>query len=68
MNILFLNAGRRCELIKAFKNVLSKFPGGGLVFGSDLTPLAPALKFVDRHVLFLTPHRRVLNLTLWRFV
>ncbi|MCH2206458.1 MAG: ATP-grasp domain-containing protein [Lentisphaerales bacterium] len=54
MNILFLNAGRRCELIKAFKSVLSKFPGGGLVFGSDITPLAPALKLVDKKVIF--PH------------
>ena len=54
MNILFLNAGRRCELIQAFKNVLSHFPGGGLVFGSDITPLAPALSFVDKKIIF--PH------------
>ncbi|MCM8535670.1 MAG: ATP-grasp domain-containing protein [Lentisphaeraceae bacterium] len=54
MNVLFLNAGRRCELVKSFKRVLSKFPGGGLVFGSDISPLASALQFVDEKVLF--PH------------
>jgi FMN phosphatase YigB (HAD superfamily)/glutathione synthase/RimK-type ligase-like ATP-grasp enzyme len=54
MNVLFLNAGRRCELIKAFKRVLSKFPGGGLVYASDITPTAPALQIVDGKVIF--PH------------
>lgn len=54
MNVLFLNAGRRCELVKSFKRVLSKIPGGGLVFGSDISPLASALQFVDEKVLF--PH------------
>ena len=54
MNILFLNVGRRCELVKEFKKILPRFHGGGLIFGSDINPLAPALKKVDRAVIF--PH------------
>jgi len=54
MNILFLNVGRRCELVKEFKKVLPRFQGGGLIFGSDINPLAPALQLVDRSVIF--PH------------
>ena len=54
MNILFLNVGRRCEIVKEFKKVLPRFQGGGLVYGSDINPLAPALKKVDRAVIF--PH------------
>ena len=52
MNILFLNVGRRCELVKAFKKVLPGFGGGGMVFGSDIDPLAPGLQFVDESVIF----------------
>ena len=46
MNILFLNCGRRVELIQAFK------ASGlyGTIFGSDIDHHAPALSFVD-HVL-----------------
>lgn len=54
MNILFLNVGRRCELVREFKKVLPAFPGGGLVYGSDVNPLAPALSKVDESVIF--PH------------
>lgn len=54
MNILFLNVGRRCELVREFKKVLPSFPGGGLVYGSDVNPLAPALSKVDESVIF--PH------------
>ena len=54
MNILFLNVGRRCEIVKEFKKVLPRFQGVGLVYGSDINPLAPALKKVDRAVIF--PH------------
>ena len=54
MNILFLNVGRRCELVREFKKVLPSFPGGGLVYGSDINPLAPALSKVDESVIF--PH------------
>ena len=54
MNILFLNAGRRCELVDAFKKVIGRFSGGGLIFGTDINPLAPALAKVDRSIIF--PH------------
>ena len=51
MNILFLNAGRRCELIENFKITLQK-TGGGTIYGSDISPLAPALQKVDQAFLF----------------
>lgn len=54
MNILFLNVGRRCEIVREFKKVLPRFQKGGLVFGSDINPLAPALAKVDRPVIL--PH------------
>ena len=54
MNILFINAGRRCELVRAFKKVLPSLGGGGLVYASDINPLAPALQFADESVIF--PH------------
>lgn len=54
MNILFLNVGRRCELVREFKRVLPSFSGGGQVYGSDINPLAPALSKVDESVIF--PH------------
>ncbi len=54
MNILFLNVGRRCEIVSEFKKVLPRFKGGGLVYGSDINPLAPALSKVDKAVIF--PH------------
>ncbi|MEE2959629.1 MAG: ATP-grasp domain-containing protein [Myxococcota bacterium] len=47
MNILFLNAGRRCELIQAFKKVMPQF-GSGRVIATDIVPTAPALAFADR--------------------
>lgn len=53
MNILFLNVGRRCELVECFKNAL-KQRGGGKVYGSDISPLAPGLQVVDESVIF--PH------------
>lgn len=51
MNLLFLNVGRRCELVESFKSALTK-RGGGTVYGSDISPLAPALQVVDRAVIF----------------
>lgn len=56
MNILFLNAGRRVELLAAFKKALA-VRGGGLLFATDVNPLAPALYFADRHELM--PRRDV---------
>jgi len=54
VNILFINAGRRCELVRAFKKVLPSFGGGGLLYASDIDPLAPALQLADESVIF--PH------------
>lgn len=51
MNILFLNVGRRCEIVDSFKNALS-IRGGGLVLGSDISPLAPGFQVVDKSVVF----------------
>lgn len=53
MNILFLNVGRRCELVKAFKKVMPQH-GSGRIIASDIVETAPAFEFVDKAVLF--PH------------
>jgi carbamoyl-phosphate synthase large subunit len=53
MNLLFLNAGRRAELIELFRDALVR-QGGGRLYGSDLNPLAPALQVVDEAFIF--PH------------
>ncbi len=50
MNVLFLNAGRRCELMELFKAALER-RGGGLVCASDISELAPALYKADRKAL-----------------
>ena len=47
MNVLFLNAGRRCELIQAFKKVMPQF-GSGRIIATDIVPTAPAMAFADR--------------------
>ena len=47
MNLLFLNVGRRCELVAAFGRALVQV-SPGLVWGSDPNPEAPALAQVDR--------------------
>ncbi len=46
MNLLFLNAGRRCELVDSFRAALAR-RGGGRIHGSDIVDWAPALRFVD---------------------
>ena len=53
MNLFFLNVGRRCELVEAFRRALA-LRGGGIIFGSDVSPLAPGLQVVDHSVIF--PH------------
>lgn len=53
MNLLFLNAGRRCELVDRFREALL-VRGGGTIWGSDIDPKAPALQLVDRATIF--PH------------
>ncbi len=52
MNLLFLNVGRRCELVEAFRRALGS-RGGGLIFGSDISEMAPARSVVDHF--FLLP-------------
>ncbi len=53
MNILFLNVGRRCELVRAFRSSLTA-RGGGVIFGTDIDPHAPGMHYVDRAEVF--PH------------
>jgi len=53
MNLLFLNVGRRCELVERFREAL-RVRGGGTIWGSDIDPKAPALQLVDRAKIF--PH------------
>ncbi len=50
-NLLFLNVGRRGELVELFRDTLNKV-GGGIIYGSDISPLAPALNIVDRPHIF----------------
>ena len=45
-NILILSAGRRVELVKAFKNASKKL-GKGKIIAADATNTAPALYFAD---------------------
>ena len=49
MNIFFLNAGKRCELIESFAKVLPSV-SPGIIWASDPDRLAPALRIVDRVV------------------
>jgi len=53
MNLLFLNAGRRCELMDLFRSALAR-RGGGRVCASDISELAPALYKADSRALL--PH------------
>lgn len=47
-NILFCSAGRRCKLLKDFKDSLH---GRGKIVATDLSPVAPALFFADESYL-----------------
>ncbi len=51
MNLLFLNVGRRCELVESFRRALQR-RGSGWIFGSDISPLAPGLQVVDQSAIF----------------
>ncbi len=46
MNLLFLNAGRRCELLQSFRQALA-LRGGGQIHASDVVEHAPALHHAD---------------------
>lgn len=47
-NILFCSAGRRCGLLKDFRESLN---GNGLLVATDNSPVAPALYFADKQYL-----------------
>ncbi len=47
-NILFCSAGRRCKLLKDFKDSMR---GSGKIVATDLSPVAPALFFADESYL-----------------
>lgn len=50
-NILILSAGRRVELIQAFKKAADKLNIKSSIIGADMSGLAPALYFADKHKL-----------------
>lgn len=50
INILFLSAGRRVELIKAFRKAMESYNTEGKLIAVDLVDTAPALYFADEHV------------------
>lgn len=51
-NILILSAGRRVELLNLFKEAAKKMNINSDVIAGDLSRLAPALYFADKHILF----------------
>lgn len=48
VNVLFTSVGRRVELINAWKNEYKNLEINGLVIGTDIDPMAPALAVVDK--------------------
>jgi carbamoyl-phosphate synthase large subunit len=48
VNLLFPSAGRRVELLRAFKRAYASLELDGCVVATDIDPLAPALRVVDR--------------------
>ena len=50
INILFLSAGRRVELIKAFRKAMKSSNTIGKLIAVDLVETAPALYFADEHL------------------
>lgn len=53
MNVLFTSAGRRFELLRAFRNAYAELDLEGRIVVTDIDPLAPALKQADR--VYLVP-------------
>jgi carbamoyl-phosphate synthase large subunit len=49
VNVLFTSAGRRVELVRAFRNAEAALGLGGNVVTVDMNPLAPALQEADKH-------------------
>ncbi|MGH2791299.1 MAG: ATP-grasp domain-containing protein [Actinomycetota bacterium] len=53
MNILFTSAGRRVELLDAFRRAYKQLGLAGEIMATDIDPLAPALAHADRS--FMVP-------------
>jgi carbamoyl-phosphate synthase large subunit len=53
MNLLFTSAGRRVELLRAFRNAYAELGIEGRIVTTDIDPLAPALAQADR--IYLVP-------------
>lgn len=51
VNILFTSAGRRVQLLRAFKQAYADLGLKGRIVATDIDPLAPALRVVDRSYL-----------------
>jgi len=51
VNVLFTSVGRRVELVRAFRNAYAELGLKGSIVATDIDPLAPALKPVDRYYL-----------------
>lgn len=56
ITLLFINAGRRVELLRAFRASFQKLDIQGRIIATDLDALAPALQVADEALLF--PHSR----------
>src|SRR5215203_4447510 len=48
MNVLFTSAGRRIELLQAFREASQELELTGKIVVADVDPLAPALQFADK--------------------
>lgn len=51
VNILFTCVGRRAALVEDFRSAAVKLSLPGIVMGTDVNPLSPALYVCDRHVI-----------------
>lgn len=49
INILFISAGRRIELLRSFRNAYTKLDLKGHIIALDIDPLAPTLQIADRY-------------------
>lgn len=56
LNLLFTSVGRRVELMRVFRQAYEKLGLGGRIVATDIDPLAPALKLVDRW--YIVPRTR----------
>jgi carbamoyl-phosphate synthase large subunit len=47
MNVLFVSAGRRVELLRSFRRALDEIDPAGRIVAVDIDPIAPALQVAD---------------------